>query len=294
MRWFSVRKSPRLGQVVRLIATSLVLVLPLSGCASSSSTSSATKLPVLPGSARIVQTSEITFPKVTLPSSKLPDAGQRSIFFLDNSTGFLARGGQPFAGNNGGTYLPESGGIERTNDAGKTWTTAWALPGAFVSWIGFQSHAVGFAAGNQFDTSSNTSSTGQPLWLRTGDGGASWSAVTPRVPTAVAQSWDSMQFVFATAAIGVGVPDPNAQLAGNSAVMIRTSNGGQDWAQVALQWTPTGGLAFTTAGAAFATGYISSATGSSSGGQLWTSADSGQAWHAVAGSQVPFVLFAIS
>jgi photosystem II stability/assembly factor-like uncharacterized protein len=295
MRRFSVRKSPRLGQVVRLIATSLVLVLPLSGCASSSSTSSATKLPVLPASARIVRTSQITFPNVTLPSSKLPDAGQRSIFFLDNRTGFLGRGGQPFAGDNGGTYLPESGGIERTNDGGKTWTTAWALPGAFVSWIGFQSQAVGFAAGNQFGTSSNASSTGQPLWLRTSDGGATWSAVTPRVPTSVAQSWGSMQFVFATAAIGVGVPDPDAQLAGNSAVMIRTSDGGQDWSQVALQnWAPTGGLAFPATGAAFATGYISSTTGSSSGGQLWTSADAGQSWHAVAGSQVPYALFAIS
>src|ERR1700731_2551728 len=291
---FSCRTSPRLGQVVPLFATSLILVLPLSGCASSSSTSSATKVPVLPTSARIVQTSEITFPKVTLPSSNRPDAGQRSIFFLDNSTGFLARGGQPFAGNNGGTYLPESGGIERTTDGGKTWTTAWAFPGAFVGWIGFQSRAVGFAAGTKFDTSSNTSSTGQPLWLRTSDAGATWSAVMPRIPASVAQSWGSMQFVFATATVGVGVPDPDAQLAGNSAVMIRTSNGGQDWSQVALQnWTPTGGLAFPATGAAYATGYVSGTTGLSSGGQLWTSADTGQSWHAVAGTQVPYLLYAV-
>ncbi|MDQ6713794.1 MAG: hypothetical protein M3Z28_11495 [Candidatus Dormibacteraeota bacterium] len=283
-----------LGAAVRLIATSLVLALPLGACVTNGSTSSVVKQPALPASARVVRTADLTFPPIAMPSSKRPNAGQRSVAFLDGSTGFVARGGQPFGSNSGGIYLPEPGGIERTTDGGKTWTTAWALPGAFVSWVGFQSHPVGFAAGRQFDTSSTTTSTGQPLWLRTTDAGATWSAITPRVPASIASSWGSLQFVFATATIGIGVPDPDAQSAGAPAVMIRTTDGGQSWSQVALQnWIPTGGLTFPSSTHAFATGFSSAPVGQSSGGQLWTSTDAGQSWIAVAGSQVPFFLYAV-
>jgi photosystem II stability/assembly factor-like uncharacterized protein len=103
-----------------------------------------------------------------------------------------------------------------------------------------------------------------------------------------------MQFAFATASIGVGVPDPDAQLAGNRAIMIRTTDGGQSWSQVALQnWTPTGGLTFLSSTQAFATGYVYPPVGQTSGGQLWASTDAGQSWRAVAGTQVPFGLYAV-
>lgn len=286
-------KSRGLGPVVRLAATLLVVALPLSACVTSGPTSNAASQPALPASAKIVRTADLTFPPVVLPSSKKPDAGQQSVVFLNSSTGFLARGGPAFGTSSGGTYLPDPGGIERTSDGGKTWTAAWAQPGASLTWIGFQSSAVGFAAGTQFDTSSTTSSTGKPLWLRTSDAGASWTPITPRMPAAVAGAWASMQFAFATATLGVGVPDPDAQMAGNRSVMIRTTDGGQSWSQVALQnWTPTGGLTFLSSTQAFATGYIAIPTGRSSG-QLWTSTDVGQSWRPIAGTRVPFLLYAV-
>src|SRR5438552_11958662 len=184
--------------VVRLIGTSLVLALAASGCVTSGSTGAAVKSPALPVSARIVRTAELSFPPVAMPPSKKPNAGQQAVIFLDANIGFLAQGGQPLGTDSGGTYLPEPGGIERTSDGGKTWTTAWASAGAFVNWIGFQSNAIGFASGLQFDTSSHTSSTGQPLWLRTADAGASRTALTPRIPASVAAARSSMQFAFAS------------------------------------------------------------------------------------------------
>jgi photosystem II stability/assembly factor-like uncharacterized protein len=280
--------------VARLTATSLVLGLLVSACTTNNPTASAAKQPALPASAQIVRTAELKFPPVVLPSSNKPSAGQRSVVFVDSSTGFLIRGGQPFGSNYGGTYLPDPGGIERTTDGGQTWTTAWAQPGALLNWIGFQGNGVGFAAGTQFDTSSTTSSTGQLLWLRTSDAGASWTVTTPRIPASIAGGWASMQFIFATPTLGLGVPDPDVQLAGNRAVMIRTTDGGQSWSQVALQnWAPTGGLTFLTLTQAFATGYSTIPVGHSSGGQLWSSTDAGQSWRAVAGTQVPFVLYAV-
>jgi photosystem II stability/assembly factor-like uncharacterized protein len=103
-----------------------------------------------------------------------------------------------------------------------------------------------------------------------------------------------MQFAFSTATIGLGAPDPDAQMAGNDAVMLRTSDGGQSWSQVALQnWIPTGGLIFVSSSQAFATGFSSIPVGQFSSGQLWTSTDAGGSWRPVAGTQVPFLLYAI-
>ena len=279
---------------VRLSTISIVLALAMSGCVTSGSKGAALKPPALPVSARIVRTADLTFPPVAMPASTKPDASQHSVVFLDASTGFLARGGQIFGTDAGGVYLPEPGGIERTSDGGKTWTSAWTAPGALVSWIGFQSHTVGFAAGQQFDTTSNTSSTSQPLWLRTSDAGATWRAMTPRMPASIAGAWGSMQFTFASATVGVGARDPDVEAADTTAVMIRTTDGGQSWSQVALQnWIPTGGLAFVGASQAFATGFSSIPVGQFSGGQLWTSNDAGKSWRAVAGTQVPFLLYAV-
>jgi photosystem II stability/assembly factor-like uncharacterized protein len=290
----SGRGSSRLGLVVRLTTTSVVLAFAASGCVASISTSSSVKQPALPASARMVRTAEMTFPPVALPPSKKPNGGQRSVVFVDRSTGFLASGGQPMGSDQGGTYLADMGGIERTADGGDTWTMAWGAPGAFVNWVGFQSHAIGFAAGTQFDTSSSTSSPGQPLWLRSSDSGATWTALTPRIPASVTADWGSMQFMFATSMTGIGVRDPNVQMPDDGAAMIRTTDGGQDWSQVGLHgWIPTGGAAFLTPGAGFATGYGTIPADSSRVGQLWTSADAGQSWHAVAGTQVPFLLFAV-
>src|SRR5258708_35574758 len=134
---------------------------------------------------------------------------------------------------------------------------------------------------------------GQPLWLRTADAGASWTATTPRIPALTSGAWASMQFAFATATTGVGVSDPDVQLAGNRAVMIRTTDGGQSWSQVALQdWVPTGGLTFVSSTQAFASGYSNIPAGAVIG-QLWTSADAGRSWTPVEGTLVPFLVYAI-
>ena len=107
----------------------------------------------------------------------------------------------------------------------------------------------------------------------------------------LAQSWGVLHFVFASPTLGIGVIDPDAQPAGAGSVMIRTTDGGQDWSQVTLQnWTPTGGLTFRTPSEAFATGYL---PGPSTAGQLWTSTDAGHSWRVVPGTRVPFLLYAV-
>src|SRR2546430_14238374 len=115
--------------VVRLIATSFVLALTASGCVSNGSTGAAVKQPALPAAARIVRTAELSFPPGAMPSSKKPNASQQAVVFLDANIGFLARGGQPFGSDTGGTYLPEPGGIERSSDGRENRTSPRGVGG---------------------------------------------------------------------------------------------------------------------------------------------------------------------
>ena len=279
------RPSARVG------LAALLLAVAASGCSASNPTPKTPKPAILPASARIVRTVDFVLPPVPLPPSAKPDAGEQAVVFLNASTGFVASGGQPLGTDQGGVYLPDPGGIERTGDGGKTWTTAWTAPGALLTWIGFAGPITGFAAGIQFETSSGTSSTSRPLLLRTTNAGITWTAMTPRMTASLAQSWGVLHFVFASPTLGIGVIDPDAQPAGAGSVMIRTTDGGQDWSQVTLQnWTPTGGLTFRTPSEAFATGYL---PGPSTAGQLWTSPDAGHSWHVVPGTRVPFLLYAV-
>jgi hypothetical protein len=167
----------------RLIPAVLVTSLVIAACATSPRAISPAPGAIgqkltLPADARILRSLDITLPAVSQPGSTLPGANQRDVVFTDAHTGFLATGGEATATNQGGVYNALAGGIQRTTDGGKTWSTVWSAPGADIDTVTFQTPSIGFAAGQLFSTSSTTGATGQPLWLRTTDGGATWTAGT--------------------------------------------------------------------------------------------------------------------
>ena len=282
----------------RVVPAAVVGCLVFAACATSPAAKSSNKIPVgqmptPPADARIVRGVDVTLPLVSKPSSTLPGANQRDVVFTDVRTGFLATGGEAMATNQGGVYNSLAGGIQRTTDGGKTWSTVWSVPGADMDTVTFLSPSIGFAAGQLFSTSSTTDASGQPLWLRTADGGASWTAQTPALPAAANGVWSVLRFVAGTSRVILASPDPNAN-GGYASIMLRSVDGGDHWSQVGPpNWRATGGLAFATPTLAFATGYLSSTDPAILSSRLWRSRDGGQSWSAVPGTQLPFGLNAI-
>jgi len=282
----------------RVVPAAVVGCLVFAACATSPAAKSSNKIPVgqmptPPADARIVRGVDVTLPLVSKPSSTLPGANQRDVVFTDVRTGFLATGGEAMATNQGGVYNSLAGGIQRTTDGGKTWSTVWSVPGADMDTVTFLSPSIGFAAGQLFSTSSTTDASGQPLWLRTADGGASWTAQTPALPAAANGVWSVLRFVAGTSRVILASPDPNAN-GGYASIMLRSVDGGDHWSQIGPpNWRATGGLAFATPTLAFATGYLSSTDPAILSSRLWRSRDGGQTWSAVPGTQLPFGLNAI-
>src|SRR3989440_6067031 len=130
MSRYSGRRWPRLYSLVGVTATALMLAVTASGCVPGTSTTLAAKQPSLPASARIVRTAEIAFPPEAVPPSKRPNAGQRSVVFVDARTGFLAGGGQPAGTDSGGVYQAEAAGVERNDGGGQAWAAARGDPRA--------------------------------------------------------------------------------------------------------------------------------------------------------------------
>jgi photosystem II stability/assembly factor-like uncharacterized protein len=278
-----------------LLSGGLVLSLVVAACVASPATRPANLVakPGLPAVARIVRTADISLPPAPQAPSALPAANQRDVVFLDSQVGFLATGGRETGTGQGGTYNTMLGGIQRTSDGGKTWQTVWTAPGADVSTVTFLSRSTGVAAGKTFSTDSTTSDSGQPLWLRSTDGGTNWLAETPQIPTAAADTWSVLRFAAATSTVILGTPDPN-QSGGFGSIMLRSADGGAHWSQVGpTGWTSTGGVAFATPSLAFATGYLTTLAPPAVSSKLWRSRDAGLTWSAVAGTQVPFGLNAL-
>jgi photosystem II stability/assembly factor-like uncharacterized protein len=282
----------------RVVPAVLVTGLVVAACATSPATKAsnrtiANQTPAWPADARIVRSIDVTLPPVSQPSSSLPSANQRDVVFTDTRTGFLATGGEATATDQGGVYNPLAGGIQRTTDGGKTWSTAWSAPGADVGTITFLSPSTGFAAGRLFSTSITTQTAGHPLWLRTSDGGATWTAQTPALPAAANDLWSMLRFAAGTSRIILASPDPNEN-GGFPSIMLRSADGGDHWSQVGPpNWRATGGLAFATPTLAFATGDVTSTDPATLSSRLWRSRDAGQTWRAVPGTQLPFGLNAI-
>lgn len=277
----------------------MITCLVLAACAASPTAlspkpSSTTKAPAtLPGEARILRSLDVTLPAVSQVPSTLPGADQRDVVFVDAHTGFLATGGEEIGTNQGGVYNPSSGGIQRTIDAGKTWQTVWSEPGADISTVMFVSRSIGFAAGRIFPTDSATSASGAPAWLRTTNGGASWTVTTPALPNNASDAWPALRFAAATPGIILGAPNPNND-GGFTSLLLRSGDSGAHWAQVGPSgWASSGGIAFASPSIAFASGFMATPGAATAGTRLWTSHDSGLTWKAVPGTDLPFGLLAL-
>jgi photosystem II stability/assembly factor-like uncharacterized protein len=220
-----------------------------------------------------------------------PAPEEEGLVFAPQGDGFLAAGALSSADAPG---IPAE--VQRTQDQGASWATVWRQAGDSLSWIGMAGASV-LAAGLAEDGQ-------RPFLLESNNNGASWRAVhislsptlVPGVqPGYVRQAlgalWSSYQFDFVSASVGFALPDPMAGLSmGVPGQMLRTTDGGEDWAAVSLPGgQPTGGLAFPNLEEGFATGRTSRCSG-----QIWRSRDAGARWSAVPGTCVDYRLDALS
>jgi hypothetical protein len=210
------------------------------------------------------------------------------LVFTSSGIGFLASGPGRY-----GSVRPAPAEIQRTTDQGKTWATVWRRMGYSITWVGMAGGAV-VAAGLSGDGQ-------RPFMLERTTSGAPWhlvgvsvsnAAVPPvvqrgQVASAIASLWGSYQFHFLNRSVGFAAPDPMVGQSFLSGVLLRTTDGGRDWAPVRLPGgTPTGGLAFLDAKRGFATGAVNGTDRSKSCplDQLWATSDGGSSWRAVPGT----------
>lgn len=285
----SRRRSPAV-----IAATGMLAVGLLAGCASpqrggsppismAPSTAAPSSSPVL----LIKSLTAVTLPTGPTDATEGPAPGQQDLALTAAGAAFLV------TSESGAGSQPASGGrIQRTTDGGTRWTTVWQKPNASLYWVG--------TAGSQVVASGElvppgAPSTASPLLLVSSDGGSSWAAVTPSIPSppagmAAGVAWSSLRLHFLTSSIGLAVPDAAEGQEISDPQILRTTDAGRQW--VAVDWpggTPNGGLAFISPMVGFATG-----TTSKCPGQIWGTVDGGATWQAVPGTCVGYVLDALS
>lgn len=243
----------------------------------------------------IEHTVDVGLPAPPAASSPGPAPGQQDLIFVSATRGFLVTGAPP------GSAAAEGGAsIEATSDGGASWSSVWHEAGASLDWVGRAGSAV-VASGVVAPPGSTDPARATPLLVRSNDGGRSWTTSEPALPAAMGRGsqvwgWGDARLDFVSGSLGFALPDSEMGEGTLAPGLLRSTDGGAHWSQVALPGgRPTGGLAFTTAVDGFATGTgLSPGTGKGCESEIWVTADAGASWHVLAGTCVAYVLDALS
>jgi photosystem II stability/assembly factor-like uncharacterized protein len=172
--------------------------------------------------------------------------------------------------------------VERTANAGRSWSTVLLLPHGRLWWVGRDGAEVVAAGGllSGRGTVGEEQEDERPLLLRSRDGGESFARIYPRVAGGIA-SWRQMsQFAFSGRGSAIAVPRRAFQGSPGEGV-LRSGDDGHSWRWVHLPnggtadygaaWTPDGRVA-----------YVTGVTGGSRRRRcedgLWRSTDAGASW----------------
>jgi hypothetical protein len=170
--------------------------------------------------------------------------------------------------------------VERTDDAGRSWSSILTLPRSRLWWIGRDGGEV-LAAGGRLgaeDTAGEGQEDERPLLLRSEDGGKSFATTYPRVEGGIS-SWRVMAtFAFSGHGAAIAVPREAPATAFGRGV-LRSGDDGRAWhwahlpgggtADYGVNWTPDGRVAYATG---------ETCKGRRCVGALWSSADAGARW----------------
>lgn len=251
-------------------------------------------VPVPPQPLDIVSQRVARLPSPSVPPSAGPASGQVGVVFTSAQTGYLAAVPEPQTSGYAGGAMSE---LERTTNGGASWAVLWRGRGVVLHWVATAGGAV-VAAG--------LGARG-PLLVESTDGGATWREVPVAISLPAASvhgaQANAADWYWATSALyflnqRVGFAYPNAmygQMAALPGVILRTTDGGRQWATVRFEGgSPSGGLVFVGAKDGFATG-LSALTPSGSEppgctSQIWQTTDEGASWQAVPGTCAGYLL----
>lgn len=171
--------------------------------------------------------------------------------------------------------------VERTDNAGRSWSTVLSLPHGRLWWVGRDGAEVVVAGGLLNGRGVGEEQEDErPLLLRSRDSGESFVRIYPRVAGGIA-SWRQMsQFAFSGRGGAIAVPRRAFQGSLGRGV-LRSGDDGRSWrwvhlpdggtADYGVAWTPEGRLA-----------YVTGVTGGSPRRRcedgLWRSTDAGASW----------------
>jgi photosystem II stability/assembly factor-like uncharacterized protein len=176
--------------------------------------------------------------------------------------------------------------VERTDNAGRSWSTVLSLPHGRFWWVGHDGKRVVAVGSLLTGRVVEGRPQGRPLLLESEDGGSRFTRIYPRVSGGNA-SWEAMsQFAFSGRGAAIAVPR-TASPGSSGTGVLRSGDDGHSWrwvhlpdggtADYGIAWTPEGRVA-----------YVTGVTGGSPRRRcedgLWRSTDAGASWQLLRGA----------